>query len=306
MKKILTLACVALFAAFVSVAAAQNAPKSPANVKHIVWIGADGFGSHYVKWDELPNLSKMRDGGSWTLHMRSVLPSSSAINWHTMMVGAPSEMHGYRNWNSKKPEIEPVYVNDRGYFPDFFRVMKDAIPGFTARAVFNWDGIGFCYDNDAVDESIYLSADNVEASDELVIAKGLELLDKKSTFTFIYFDDPDHIGHSIGWGTPEYQQKMTKIDEYVGRVLDKLEKSGMMEDTVVYFSSDHGGSDKGHGEARLDHMEAPFIIYGKGIKQGEITDSFANFDCASTILAVLGVKQPQCWRGKPANVIEVK
>ena len=148
--------------------------------------------------------------------------------------------------------------------------------------------------------------ESVEASDELVIAKGLELLDKKSTFTFIYFDDPDHIGHTIGWGTPEYQAKMTKIDEYVGRILAKLEENGMMKDTVVYFSSDHGGSDKGHGEARLDHMEAPFIIYGKGIKQGEITDSFANFDCASTVLAVLGVKQPQCWRGKPANVIEVK
>lgn len=304
LKKLSVVIAFLLVCAFVATTSAQEA-QSPTGVKHVVWIGADGFGSHYVKWDELPNLKKMKENGSWTLHMRSVLPSSSAINWHTLMVGAPSEMHGYRNWNSKAPEIEAIYVNERGYFPDMFRVLKDNIPGFTARAVFNWDGIGFCYDQDAVDESAYMKADSIEESDELVLEKGLQMLEEKSTFTFIYFDDPDHIGHSIGWGTPEYQAKMTKIDEYVGKILAKIDEVGM-EDVVVYFCSDHGGSDKGHGDARLDHMEAPFIICGKGIKQGEITGAFANFDAPATILALFGVEQPQCWRGKPADVIEKK
>ena len=289
---------------FVATASFGQDANASSSVKHIVWIGADGFGGQYVKWDELPNLKKMKDAGAWTLRMRTVLPSSSAINWHTLMVGAPSEMHGYRNWNSKKPEIEPIYVNDRGYFPDFFRVLKDNLPDFTARTVYNWDGIGFCYDNDAVDESIYLTAKEADDADDLVVEKGLELLGKKSTFTFIYFDNPDHVGHSIGWGTPEYQAKMTKIDEFVGKILARIEELGMKDDTVVFFCSDHGGSEKGHGEARLDHMEAPFIMCGKGIKPGEITDAFANIDVAPTVLAVFGVKAPQCWRGKVANIFE--
>lgn len=299
LKKFFLTTFAALIAvAAVSIASAQEAPKSPTGVKHVIWIGSDGFGAHYVNWDELPNLKKMKENGAWTLHMRSVLPSSSAINWHTMMVGAPSEMHGYRNWNSKEPEIEPVYVNEHGYFPDVFRVLKDAIPDFHATTVFNWDGIGFCYDNKAVDDNVFV--DDIEK----VYQTAIKQLDTKPTYALIYFGEPDHTGHSIGWGTPEYQAMLTRIDEYVGKILKHLEENGMMEDTVVYFSSDHGGSGKGHGEGRLDHMEAPFIIYGKGIKVGEIKDVFVNFDCPSTVLSIFGVEQPQCWRGKPADVLE--
>ena len=229
LKKFFLTTFAALIAvAAVSIASAQEAPKSPTGVKHVIWIGSDGFGAHYV------------------------------------MVGAPSEMHGYRNWNSKEPEIEPVYVNEHGYFPDVFRVLKDAIPDFHATTVFNWDGIGFCYDNKAVDDNVFV--DDIEK----VYQTAIKQLDTKPTYALIYFGEPDHTGHSIGWGTPEYQAMLTRIDDYVGKILKHMEENGMMEDTVVYFSSDHGGSGKGHGEGRLDHMEAPFIIYGKGIKVGDI------------------------------------
>lgn len=136
-KVMLTLS---LFAAalFVVTAGAQAQEKAaPGGVKHVVWIGADGFGAHYVNWDELPNLKKMRDAGGWTLHMRTVLPSSSAINWETMLVGAPSEMHGFRTWGSKEPDIEPIYRNEHGYFPDLFRVVKDQIPDAKTSCVYD-------------------------------------------------------------------------------------------------------------------------------------------------------------------------
>ncbi len=31
---------------------------SPVGAKHVIWIGSDGFGAHYVNWDELPNMKK--------------------------------------------------------------------------------------------------------------------------------------------------------------------------------------------------------------------------------------------------------
>ena len=296
-KVMLTLS---LFAAaiFVATTGAQAQEKAaPGGVKHVVWIGADGFGAHYVNWDELPNLKKMRDAGGWTLHMRTVLPSSSAINWETMLVGAPSEMHGFRTWGSKEPDIEPIYRNEHGYFPDLFRVVKDQIPDAKTSCVYDWDGIGYLYDKSCVDDDVCTKtcAETLEV--------GLKQLEAKPTFAFIYFGDVDRVGHSIGWGTPEYQKAMTETDGYVGKILDKLEALGMKDDTVVYFSSDHGGSEKGHGEARLDHMEAPYIVCGCGVKPGEITDVFANFDCAPTAAWLLGLKLPQAWRGKPAYQI---
>ncbi|MBR4977058.1 MAG: alkaline phosphatase family protein, partial [Thermoguttaceae bacterium] len=129
---------------------AQDAQKSPVGVERVIWIGSDGFGSHYMNWDELPNLAKLRDGGAWTLHMRSVLPSSSAINWETQLAGAPSEMHGYRTWGSKKPDLPPIYVNENGRFPCIYKVLKDANPEIVSTSIYSWDGIGYLYDKTAV------------------------------------------------------------------------------------------------------------------------------------------------------------
>lgn len=132
---------------------------SPVGAKHVIWIGSDGFGAHYVNWDELPNLKRMKENGAWTLHMRSVLPSSSAINWETQLVGAPSESHGYRTWGSKEPDLPPIFIGENGRFPDVFYVIKQAIPDAKTSCVYSWDGIGYLYDKAAVDTDKFVQAD---------------------------------------------------------------------------------------------------------------------------------------------------
>ncbi|MCF0235075.1 MAG: alkaline phosphatase, partial [Thermoguttaceae bacterium] len=252
----------ALFAAaflFFGLATSQSASaqdsRSPIGAKHGVWIGSDGFGSHYVNWDELPNLKKMKENGAWTLHMRSVLPSSSAINWETQIAGAPSEMHGYRTWGSKEPDLPPIYLTKNGRFPCVFGVLKDSFDA-KSTVVYSWDGIGYLFDKAAVvdDQSV--------KDDEAVYQTALKQLATKPDFAFIYFGEPDHVGHGIGWGTPEYQAMLTTVDDYVGKLLAAIEENGMMEDTVVIFTSDHGGTGKGHGDLLMEHLEVPAIFYG--------------------------------------------
>lgn len=274
--------------------AQTSAPQSPIGAKLVLWIGSDGFGSHYVNWEELPNLKAMRDNGAWTLHMRTVLPSASALNWESQLTGVPSEMHGYRTWGSREPDLPPIYLNEHGRFPDIYRVLKDNIPGFTGTVVYSWEGIGYLYDKEAVDDAVYITGDNIEE----VYQTGVKQLATKPTFAWIYFSQPDHVGHAIGWGTPEYQQMMSTIDSYVGKIRDYLQEQGLLEDTVMIFTADHGGSEKGHGDARLDHMEAPFIMCGKGVKPGEIEEVFVCFDVAPTIAWIYGVPAPLQWRGR--------
>ena len=133
---------------------AQDFGDPPNGIKHVVWIGSDGFGAHYVNWDELPNLKMMKENGAWTLHMRSVFPSSSALNWESMLTGAPSESHGYRTWGSKEPDVPPIYLTENGRFPDSFYVLKKKNPDFKTSIVFSWEGIGYLYDKSAVDSEI--------------------------------------------------------------------------------------------------------------------------------------------------------
>ena len=287
------LAIAIAFVASTSIFAQEKA--SPTDVKHVVWIGSDGFGAHYVNWDSLPNLKKMKDAGAWSLHMRSVLPSASAINWETQLTGAPSESHGYRTWGSKVPDLPPVCLTENGRFPDIFYVLKKANPDCTTSVVFTWDGIGYLYDKSALN-----SETNVETDDEALDA-ALKQLAENNTFTFIYFGEPDGIGHEFGWGSEQYLKGMSVIDERVGKILNYLEENGRMDDTVVLFTSDHGGTEKGHGDLKMEHMEAPLLFYGKNVKQGEITDVVVHYDVAATIAWLLGAKRPQAWRGLPVE-----
>lgn len=297
--------------------------QSPVGAKHVVLIGYDGFGGHYVHWNELPNLTKLRDGGAWTLQMRSVLPSVSAINWATMLMGAGSELHGYRTWGSKTPDLPSRVLTENGKFPDIFYAIKKQYPDSALYCAYSWSGIGHLFDQSATNEqkdagnrsdSVYdyngrgerTKEDGTKekiyyANDEEVCELGLKYLAQNPTFTFLYFAEPDGVGHSIGWGTPEYYATVQKLDVMLGRLIDQLEAQDRFKETVLIFVSDHGGTDKGHGGEIMEHMEVPFIVYGCGVKPGEITDVVANYDVAATIAWILGVKAPQVWRGDPVT-----
>ena len=73
---------------------------------------------------------------------------------------------------------------------------------------------------------------------------------------------------------------------------------------LFFFSSDHGGIDKGHGGKTLLEVEIPWIIYGKTIPaKGALNSSIVTYDTASTIAYLLGLKTPGFWRGKAITEI---
>jgi len=266
---------------------------SPIGAKHVIFIGYDGFSSTDIHWDDLPNLSRMRDNGAWTLHKRAVLPSVSAINWVTILMGAGSELHGFRTWGSKEPDLPSAYLTENGLFPDIFYLTRKAYPESKLYVAYSlWDGIGYLYDTKAVNDSAFVE------TDEAVCAKGLDYMAENPTLEFIYFSEPDTIGHSTGWYTPQYYEMMKTLDGYLGQLLDYLENNDRLKDTVVVFTSDHGGIEQKHGGETMEEMESPFMILGCGVKPGEITDVVGGYDVGATILWILGIDQPQCWRGK--------
>ena len=57
------------------------------NPRKVLFFGVDGLASWCVKKainsipDRIPNLIKLMEESDWTLEKRSVVPTSSAINW---------------------------------------------------------------------------------------------------------------------------------------------------------------------------------------------------------------------------------
>lgn len=269
--------------------------------KHVVLIGSDGFSSAVLRAHPggFPNIEALMKNGSYTLERRSVLPSSSAVNWASMLMGAGPELHGYTTWGSKVPDLPSREISKWGLFPGICGAIRDARPDAVMVCGYTWPTIGCLYEQKAVNINYNATSDPLLADS---ICFYIER--EKPLFTFISFDQPDGVGHSIGWESDEYVDMCKTIDSYVGRIMQSLKNAGMSEDAVVIFTSDHGGTGKGHGGGSMNEMESPFVITGKGIKAGwQIPESVMVFDCGPTIGHIFSIDPPQVWIGRPIQSV---
>lgn len=103
-----------------------------------------------------------------------------------------------------------------------------------------------------------------------------------------------------------YDTGLRYTDDHIGRILNALADQGVLEDTVVIISGDHG---ENLGELNVygDHQTAdritsnvPMIIKWPGLtKPGQkYAGKHYNFDFAATILDLLGGVVPENWDGE--------
>jgi len=94
------------------------------------------------------------------------------------------------------------------------------------------------------------------------------------------------------------------IDEQIGKILDEMDSSGLLENTLVVFSSDHGAHlgdhdniHKGTHYERSSHV--PFIFWWPGvIKKGEFKGFSSHVDIFPTFIDLAGGITPSKVEGK--------
>ena len=95
----------------------------------------------------------------------------------------------------------------------------------------------------------------------------------------------------------DYANEVEWIDRQVGRALDVLEKKGLLDNTLIVFTSDHGMAfPRVKGQIFEHGIHVPFIAWWKGVIQpGRVVEDFINFpDVAPTFMEVAGeAKHPQ-------------
>ena len=96
-------------------------------------------------------------------------------------------------------------------------------------------------------------------------------------------------------------EKITLADKWVGKLLDTLDAEGLMDDTLIVITSDHGqpmGNDEhGHGIMRKcrpwpyeELVHIPLIVHMPGVKPGQRIKGFVqNADVMPTILDAIGL-----------------
>ncbi|HEY1106190.1 MAG TPA: sulfatase/phosphatase domain-containing protein, partial [Agromyces sp.] len=95
---------------------------------------------------------------------------------------------------------------------------------------------------------------------------------------------------AISWGY------VALIDSQIGRVLEALDRLGLVDDTAVFFSCDHGeftGAHRLHDKGPAmyeDIYRTPGIVRIPGAPEGQERDEFVSLlDCTATFLDLAGL-----------------
>jgi arylsulfatase len=102
-----------------------------------------------------------------------------------------------------------------------------------------------------------------------------------------------------------YYANVTMIDKKVGEIIEALEEKGMLDNTVIIFTSDHGDSLGDHGLIQKwnmfdDSTRVPMIVWSPGRFAGnrKVEGLMQHFDIAPVILELAGVEVPEDWNAQ--------
>ena len=120
-------------------------------------------------------------------------------------------------------------------------------------------------------------------------------------FMWVHYFDPhfEYLEHDE-WSefgdepVERYDQEISFTDHHIGRLLDALGERGMLDRTIVIFTSDHGeefGEHDGefHYTSYEEVMRVPLVFAGPGIVPGETDVRAQQIDLMPTVLSMLGV-----------------
>lgn len=115
-----------------------------------------------------------------------------------------------------------------------------------------------------------------------------------------------------GWTPLQYDREIRYVDDQVRTLFETLESEGLLENTIVAFTSDHG-------EAFLEHgffahgaivyeevLKVPLLLSGPGIPRGQrVEEPVGLLDLMPSMLDLLGVELPKGLMGQSFRTLLV-
>jgi arylsulfatase A-like enzyme len=102
-----------------------------------------------------------------------------------------------------------------------------------------------------------------------------------------------------------YDGEIRYMDQEIGRLFDALEREGLLKNSILILTADHGESigehklvDHGHSLYE-EQVHIPLILAGPGIPPGKrISSIVSNIDVLPTLMEMLGFNAPQKIEGR--------
>ncbi len=101
-----------------------------------------------------------------------------------------------------------------------------------------------------------------------------------------------------------YEAHIIEVDQYVKQFFENLEELGLLEDSIVIITTDHGDEFGDHGSLSHDGkmtselINVPLMIYDASLTEGKVVDTVVSgADIPSTIAHLFGQDSPETFHG---------
>lgn len=266
MKKIISLlTALALVVMLVAGCGTSTEPASTelGQSKKVVILVLDALSSSYLsQLGTNSNLAKIAKDGACVFDAQCVYPSHTLTNHTTIMTGASSGAHGIignvrlsedgvTTIKSKEPEmiqcetifelakaqgLKTAVVSGKNNLVTLFS--KDCDIGTSNVRPLDYLPEAPILDNAETNKDYYEM--NLELADWVFESLYTVLETESPDLTLVNIQSTDYIGHRFGPNSDEMKTCLKRADKALGKLYDKMKKSGMLENTTLIIVADHG------------------------------------------------------------------
>jgi predicted AlkP superfamily pyrophosphatase or phosphodiesterase len=229
-----------------------------ADYRTVILVSVDALHPDAVSKENSPNIMLLAEKGAYSPFAASANPPKTLIAHTAMLTGLPPKENGKtdNNWQKGEPRVKK---------PTLLTTAKNK--GYRTFLIYSKPRLGYL-GNSETDREIFSKEDAVE--------KTVELLDTaEKQFIFLHISGLDTEGPVSGWMSPAYIDEFRFIDEQLGTLFAKAQKSPSV---LIIVTSDHAGHDKIHGSDHPEDLKRPLAVYSSLKKINDIPESALKID----------------------------
>ncbi|EDM37009.1 protein containing hemopexin repeats [Pedobacter sp. BAL39] len=283
--------------------------------RKVVYIITDGISADVMENQDLPNLKKIIQAGSYTrMHVGgdkgtyNETPTISAVGYNSLLTGTWVNKHNVPDNAIKAPNYN---------YQNIFRLFKDQYPDKKTAIFSSWTDnrtkllghnlpaagnlkVDEYFDGYELDTARFRhdkKSDYMHQIDEQVVRDAVTSIKTQAPdLSWVYLEYTDDMGHMYG-DSPEFYKAIAMMDVQVGKIWDAIQyrEKQFKEDWLIVITTDHGRDEKsgrGHG-GQSDRQRSTWVICNDGRLNtyGQYFD-LGIVDIMPTIAHHLNVKLP--------------
>ncbi|KAG2468414.1 bis(5'-adenosyl)-triphosphatase enpp4 [Polypterus senegalus] len=213
------------------------------SITPLLLISFDGFRADYLKQYKFPNLQKFFSDGVLVEQIKNIFITKTFPNHYSIVTGLYAESHGVLANNMYDPTVNKTVSLPSSFDPFWW---NDATPiwvslqqkGFKTAAAM-WPGTDVKIHN--MTSTYHMHYNKLMTFQERVDNVTKLLSDGTVKFAALYYEEPDHSGHTYGPdNTTEMAKVLKQVDDNIGYLIEKLNETNLWSTINTIITSDHG------------------------------------------------------------------